>query len=381
MLKKALDKARAYIDALTINSAINKPAEIVSTWGKHFSWDNEKRQNSRAYLYDWSYYNGVVFEGLHYVFNVTGERVYADYVIEYLNHLIAEDGSWVQLEQGPAAGYNKAHGVDCYKTASMLLDYYDLTGDNRYLVVADELYKDLQEAKAIHTSEDLGGNYYHQWQSIPKYSVWLDGLYMAQPFMAEYAARFDKAELEKIADRFKWVDENMFDEEKEIYFHAASSTYNSGGYWLRSIGWYIAAMVDVMEYMSEENRASMGKSIVRLIKGMLPYRDKATGLWSNYVVGAPDKANNRLEVSGTSLIVYAIFKAINNGWLDKSYSDIAEQAFVSMCENNIRGENLTDICFIGAPGKDNATFYDNEGKGVGPFIMAYAEALRFTRER
>ena len=381
MLKKALDKARAYIDALTINSAINKPAEIVSTWGKHFSWDNEKRQNSRAYLYDWSYYNGVVFEGLHYVFNVTGERVYADYVIEYLNHLIAEDGSWVQLEQGPAAGYNKAHGVDCYKTASMLLDYYDLTGDNRYLVVADELYKDLQEAKAIHTSEDLGGNYYHQWQSIPKYSVWLDGLYMAQPFMAEYAARFDKAELEKIADRFKWVDENMFDEEKEIYFHAASSTYNSGGYWLRSIGWYIAAMVDVMEYMSEENRASMGKSIVRLIKGMLPYRDKATGLWSNYVVGEPDKANNRLEVSGTSLIVYAIFKAINNGWLDKSYSDIAEQAFVSMCENNIRGENLTDICFIGAPGKDNATFYDNEGKGVGPFIMAYAEALRFTRER
>jgi len=381
MLKKALDKARAYIDALTINSAINKPAEIVSTWGKHFSWDNEKRQNSRAYLYDWSYYNGVVFEGLHYVFNVTGERVYADYVIEYLNHLIAEDGSWVQLEQGPAAGYNKAHGVDCYKTASMLLDYYDLTGDNRYLVVADELYKDLQEAKAIHTSEDLGGNYYHQWQSIPKYSVWLDGLYMAQPFMAEYAARFDKAELEKIADRFKWVDENMFDEEKEIYFHAASSTYNSGGYWLRSIGWYIAAMVDVMEYMSEENRASMGKSIVRLIKGMLPYRDKATGLWSNYVVGAPDQANNRLEVSGTSLIVYAIFKAINNGWLDKSYSDIAEQAFVSMCENNIRGENLTDICFIGAPGKDNATFYDNEGKGVGPFIMAYAEALRFTRER
>ena len=174
---------------------------------------------------------------------------------------------------------------------------------------------------------------------------------------------------------------HLIDEEKEIYFHAASATYHSGGYWLRSIGWYIAAMVDVMEHMSKENRASMAKSIVRLIEGMLPYCDKETGLWSNYVVGEPDQANNRLEVSGTSLIVYAIFKAINNGWLDKSYSDIAERAFVSMCENNIQGENLTDICFIGAPGKDNATFYDNEGKGVGPFIMAYAEALRYINKQ
>lgn len=381
-MEGALDKARAYIDALTINSAINKPADIVSTWGKHFSWDNEKRQNGGApYLYDWSYYNGVVFEGLHFVYDVTGEKVYADYVTEYLKHLIAEDGSWVQLEQGPAAGYTKAHGVDCYKTASILLDYYDITGDSRYLTIADELYKDLQEAKPAYTSEDIGGNYYHHWRTGPKYSVWLDGIYMAQPFMAGYAARFDKAELDKIADRFKWVDENMFDEEKGIYFHAASATYNSGGYWLRSIGWYIAAMVDVMEYMSEENRIAMEKSMVRLIEGMLPYRDKASGLWCNYVVGEPNNTNNRLEVSGTSLIVYAIFKAINNGWLDVSYSSIAEKAFVSMCENNIQGENLTDICFIGAPGSDNATFYNNEGKGVGPFIMAYAEALRYIQEK
>jgi hypothetical protein len=81
-LKAALAEAKAYIDALTINSSANDPATVVGNFGKHFTWDNEKRENSKSYLFDWSYYNGVVFEGLEYVYEVTGEEVYKDYVIE-----------------------------------------------------------------------------------------------------------------------------------------------------------------------------------------------------------------------------------------------------------------------------------------------------------
>lgn len=378
-LTKALDKAKIYIDNLTINNPVNAPVDVVSTWGRYFTWDNEKREERAAYLYEWSYYNSVVFEGLQYVYDVTKDAVYSDYVTDYLTSMIEPDGSWTQLEQGPAAGYNKEHGLDCYKTASMLLYQYDITEDERYLKLADELYKDLMEAKKTYTSADIGGNYYHTWKSVPQYAVWLDGLYMAQPFMARYAARFDKAELEDISKRFTWVSENMYNPETEIYFHAAGADKNSGGYWSRSIGWYIAAMADVMECLDDAQRAKMVKEMEKLLDGMVAYQDKETGMWSNYVVGTPDGGNNRLETSATSLIAYAIMKAVNNGWLDEKYVDMALRGFVGMCENEIKGNDLCDICFIGAPGSLNATFYDNEGKGVGPFIMAYAEVLRYSR--
>lgn len=378
-LEGALGKAREYIDNLTIRNPLNAAGEVVSTWGRYFTWDNEKRQDDKPYLFDWSYYNGVVFEGLDYVYHVTGDKAYADYVIEYLSNLIEPDGSFRRLEKGEAAGYHKEHGLDCYKTASILLDAYDITGDERYKKKADELYKDLIAAKEKYTSASIGGNYYHTWADKPKYAVWLDGIYMAQPFMARYAVRYDKAELDQISARFTWVAENMYNPEKEIYFHAANADNNSGGYWARSIGWYIAAMADVMECLDGDKLTRMQGELKKLVDGMLAYQDKETGMWTNYVVGAPDGADNRLETSATSLMVYAVMKAINNGWLDRSYTEMAVRAFTGMCEREIRGKDLCDICYIGAPGSANATFYDNEGKGAGPFIMAYAEVLRYSR--
>lgn len=379
-LEEALENARVYIDDLTINSPVNAPGKVVSTWGRYFTWDNEKREDKKPYLYEWSYYNSVVFEGLDYIYDVTGDTMYSDYVTEYLSSMIESDGSWTQLANGPAAGYNKEHGLDCYKTASLLLDYYDLTGEERYLTVADTLYQDLIEAKEQYSAENIGGNYYHTWASAPEYAVWLDGLYMSQPFMAEYAARFDEAELDNIASRFAWIGENMYNPDTKLYYHAAGADKNSGGYWLRSIGWYAAAMADVMDYMEGDNLTAMQTQLEKLLDGMKAYQDSESGMWSNYVTGKADEKNNRLETSGTALLSYAIMKAVNNGWLDDSYADMGLQAFTGICANELDGDNLSAICFKGAPGSDNATFYDNEGKGAGPFIMAYAEVLRYSEK-
>ena len=88
-LEASLNEAKSYIDGITINNSSNDPATVVKTFKKHFTWDNEKRENSKSYLFDWSYYNGVVFEGLEFVYEVTGESVYKDYVMEYMSSLIA----------------------------------------------------------------------------------------------------------------------------------------------------------------------------------------------------------------------------------------------------------------------------------------------------
>ena len=384
-LSTALTAAKEYIDALTINNSSNDPATIVSNYGKHFTWDNEKRENSKSYLYDWSYYNGVVFEGLEYVYDETEKAVYGDYVEEYMSSLIASNGTWAKCKNNSSkecAGYNSTHGADCYKTASLLLDMYERTNDSRYLTIAKTLYTDLDNAAKTYSLSNAGNNYRHTWASDSNPDLWLDGLYMILPFRAEYAKYIgDTEELDLIVDRMQWVSDNMYNESKGLFYHAAdSATSNSGSYWLRAIGWYAAAIVDIMDSMEGENLEAMKKQLVKLVDGMKACQNASNGMWLNNMA-ISQSSTNPYETSGTALVCYAVMKAVNEGWLDASYADMAILAFEGICNEKLDGKNLTDICFKGAPGSGNSTFYDNEGKGVGPFIMLYAEVMEYVNDQ
>ena len=384
-LSAALAAAKQYIDALTINNASNDPATVVSNYGKHFTWDNEKRESSKTYLYDWSYYNGVVFEGLEYVYDETEEEVYGDYVEEYMSSLIASNGTWAKCENKSSkecAGYNSTHGADCYKTASLLLDMYERTNDSRYFTIAKTLYTDLDKAAKTYSLSNAGKNYRHTWASDSNPDLWLDGLYMILPFRAEYAKYIgDTEELDLIVGRMQWVSDNMYNESKGLFYHAAdSATSNSGSYWLRAIGWYAAAIVDVMDSMEGENLEAMKKQLVKLVDGMKACQNASNGMWLNNMA-ISQSSTNPYETSGTALVCYAVMKAVNEGWLDDSYADMAILAFEGICDDKLEEDTLTDICFKGAPGSGNSTFYDNEGKGVGPFIMFYAEMLEYVNNQ
>ena len=380
-LTASLNKAKTYIDGITINNSSNDPATVVKNFKTHFTWDNEKREDSKTYLFDWSYYNGVVFEGIEYVYEVTGESVYKDYVIEYMSNLIASNGTWAKCSNNSSkecAGYNSSHGADCYKTASLLLDAYEMTKDNRYLTMAATLYADLDNAAKSYSLKNAGNNYRHTWSSDPSPDLWLDGLYMILPFRAEYAKYTgDQDELDLIVSRMQWVSDNMYNSSKKLFYHAAdNASSHSGTYWLRSIGWYAAAIVDIMDHMEGDNLEAMKAQLVKLVDGMKVCQNASNGMWLNNMA-ASQSSTNPYETSGTALVCYAVMKAVNNGWLDESYADMAILAFNGICNEKLSGSNLKDICFKGAPGSSNSTFYDNEGKGLGPFIMFYAEVLKY----
>ena len=380
-----LEKALSFIDGITVDNSSNDPSTVVSKFGTHFTWDNEKREEGKSYLFDWSYYNGVVFEGIEYLYEVTKDEKYADYVIEYMSSLIAEDGTWATCSNNSSkecAGYNSTHGADCYKTASLLLDAYEMTDDERYLTMAATLYADLDSAASKYSLKNAGNNYRHTWATDPTPDLWLDGLYMILPFRAEYAKYIgDTDELDLIVDRMQWVSDNMYNSSKGLFYHAAdSASSNSGTYWLRSMGWYAAAMVDVMDSMDGENLEAMQAQFKKFVDGMKAVQNSSNGMWLNNM-NASYSSSNPYETSGTSLVCYAIMKAVNNGWLDASYADMAVLAFNGICNEKLDGDTLTDICFKGAPGSSNSTFFDNEGKGVGPFIMFYAEVLEYVNSQ
>ena len=102
-------------------------------------------------------------------------------------------------------------------------------------------------------------------------------------------------------------------------------------------------------------------------------------MWTN-LADQPATETNRLEVSGTAMMVYTILKGIRRGWLDESARDAAVKGFVAMAEEKLVDEMLTDI-YLKATA-DNTNNYErsdyylpDEGKGLGPFIMACSEML------
>lgn len=393
VMEQNLNTALSYINGLTLNNSSNNPASVVSKFGSQFTWDNEKRESAnKSYLFEWSYYNGVVFEGIEDIYDYTGDSDYRDYVEAYMNAMIASDGSWAKCTSGntskEAAGYVDYHGADCYKTASLLIDMAkDANGtvntNSKYYKRATAIYNDLTTGTgSSYSKADLGYNYWHSnWnsQTAPTYKVWLDGIYMIQPFMAEYAYYSnDTAQMAKILQRFQWLYNNDRNATTGLYYHALNSASNYCNYhWTRAIGWYAMAVVDVMQYMSGSQLDTMKVILKDLVDNMLPYQDASTGMWANLCNKAVT-STNRLETSGTAMMAYTIAKGINNGWLDESYAQYAEAAFAGMVQNKLSGSNLSDIYFkASASGSDNyqttSNYYTNEGKGVGPFIMAYAQ--------
>lgn len=391
-IQASILKAKNYVDALTIRSTHNVPKEIVSDEHKFFSWDNEKRTPSvKPYLFDWSYYNGVVMEGLYDTYEARPDEgaEYKNYVLEYLNAMLVTDENGVHHLNRSLAGYVDHHGADCYKTAALVMKAFD--ENPAYAEVMAELYCDLTDPKHVnskgdivvekYTEDALGNNYWHCWAGgqPPKYKVWLDGIYMLQPFLAHYAAKIgDTKQLAIINERLNWVADVML-APNGMYYHACNSREDVCAYhWTRAMGWYAMAMVDVMEVLPECYIEERKAALKLFADGMLKYQDES-GLWAN-LADQPVTETNRLEVSGTAMMIYMLLKGVRKSWLNESYREPAIKAFNAIVNTKLHDNILEDIYLKASANNTNnyeipEYYLPDEGKGSGPFIMAYSEML------
>ena len=377
-MSEAMQRARAFIDALTVDAPSADPKAIVEDEDRFFKWDNEhrSRKNGKAFLYHWSYYIGVVMEGLYYMYEAgQGER-YRDYVKRYL-HAVETDG---QLNRH--AGYVVGHGLDCYKTASLLPFF--CSEDAELSRLADSLWHDLNDVNAPFAPQELGFNYWHCWDDgkPPRYRVWLDGLYMGQVFMARYARmKSDLPSLRRIAGRLDWVNRELKNPANGLLYHAGNGRDDVCPFhWLRACGWYAMAQADVIECLEGEDRERLSAAFAAFLDAMLPYLDADSGMWLNLIDQAPGNGNLP-EASGTAMLSYAMLKGARLDLIPARYATLGAQVFESLTRHSLKGDALTDVYLVAAAsGLDNYRRLDyympQEGKGVGPYIMAYAEMLK-----
>ena len=111
------------------------------------------------------------------LYKVTDNKKYFDFAEKYIDHRIEEDGTIV--------GYKKEElNLDNINEGKNLFTLYDLTGKEKYAKATEKIYQQILEMPR--TKE---GNFWHK--MIYPHQVWLDGLYMAQPYYMEYEKRFN----------------------------------------------------------------------------------------------------------------------------------------------------------------------------------------------
>lgn len=347
----------------------------------------ENYQNAKS---NWNYEDGCVLMGISLLYQVTGDEYYKNFIVRYMKQFINEDGS--------INYYNKEHyNIDNISTGKILFFLYEETKEEKYRLAIETLMDQLRSQPR--TKSD---NFWHK--KIYPNQVWLDGLYMAQPFYMEYETKFNqKKNYNDIISQFKNVRKFLFNEEKKLYYHgydeariqywANKDTGLSSNFWLRAVGWYIMALIDTMEKISKEifeHYKTLETLFKESIKGILLYQDKETGLFYQ-IIDRADIENNYLETSGSAMIAYGLLKGCRLGVLQKEkYQAVGEKIVMSLLNNKLVEEDgimkLKDICSVAGLGPDNTRdgsvlYYlsepvvCNDQKGVGALIMAYAQML------
>lgn len=339
----------------------------------------------------WNYIDGCMMTSLMSLYQETKKEKYIDFVKSYIDYYVNEDGTIL--------GYDPSkYSTDDICESRILFDLYQLTKKEKYQKAIQLTY---QQVLNHPRTED--GNFWHK--KIYPNQVWLDGLFMALPFYTQYETyQNDKKNYEDILLQFKNVRKLMFNEDKKLYYHgydaskkifwADKDTGLSKNFWLRALGWYVVAIVDVASFMDDSSIVNheLKPLLKEAIDGLLQYQDAKTKLFYD-VIDLVDEPKNYLESSGSSLVSYAILKGTRLGLLPQSYLKIGQEIFNGICDQFLSEKdgdlNMKGIVLVSGLGPENnlrrdGTFdyymsepiVENDAKGVGPLIMAYTEMLR-----
>lgn len=340
----------------------------------------------------WDYTTGIFSYSLLKLGERTGDATMITYAARMVESYIQPDGSIATYK---ADEFN----LDMVTSGRALQICYEQTHDERLKTALGLLLHQL--AHQPRTSE---GGFWHK-QRYPD-QMWLDGLYMASPFLAHAGnMRGDPAALDDVAKQILLVDRHTYDAKAGLFYHAWDEkrvqswadpvTGHSPNFWGRAVGWYAMALVDCLDDLppSHPDAEAISDVLRRLADGVARHQGKSSGLWWQ-VLDQGDRPGNYLESSASSMFVYALAKGVNRGYLSREkYLPVVLAGYTGLIRDCVRvGDdrlvNLTRVCEVaglgyttasGRPRDGSYAYYlsepvvENDLKGVAPFILAGLE--------
>ncbi|MBN2806904.1 MAG: glycoside hydrolase family 88 protein [Prolixibacteraceae bacterium] len=313
--------------------------------------------------------------------------VYFQYFRNYFDHFIDSEGEIHTYEL-------QAYDLDDVFPANGLLTLYEKTGEEKYLLAVHEIITQFNGQPRTKS-----GAFCHK--KIYDGQLWLNSAYMYGPFLARYANMFNQPQwFDTICFQLKNIYEHTIDTSDGLMVHAwdetrtqkwaSAETGKSPNKWGRGMGWYLMALVDVLQFLPADHpeKAELSAMLEHLSEALLKVRDKETGLWYQ-ILDRGNEPYNYIETSCSAMIIYAYAKASTLGMLPPKYHDVAREAFLSLTNRFVKtgSDQLPTLTNISGPAglgikahRDGSFEYyinqkqiDNEPKGIAPLIMAAIE--------
>ncbi len=328
----------------------------------------------------WNYIDSCMILAVIRLYKLLGDKRLLDYVAKFTNCYVDENGDIPTMN---SLDYN----LDNVNGGRNLLWLYKKTNQKKYLLAAGKIINQLENQPRLKC-----GNFWHK--AIYPNQIWLDGTYMAFPFMAEYAVSYDKLKLiSDIISQLENIRKLMKDEKTGLYFHgfdetrstvwADSSSGLSKNFWLRSIGWLCAALADLCEILPECD--VFRDMLTKLLTSLFVYANEDGTFFQ--LPALRTLKGNYPETSGTLLFAYSAIKAYRLKIVGESIKSAGIKAFSSVMKKYIGEEEnglptLENICLTAGlgMGRDGSAEYylsekitQNDAKGIAPLLMAYTQ--------
>ncbi|TDD94129.1 glycoside hydrolase family 88 protein [Flavobacterium cellulosilyticum] len=365
--------------------------QVTQKWSERMAFSIMKKYPEAWQIDDhaepkWDYKIGMILTAFEKLYHTTKNPKYYEYIKGYADVLIDDKGAFKKFDP-------QDHNIDFINAGKILFNLYDTTKSQKYLIALKTLRRQFDD----HPRTPSGG-FWHK--KIYPNQMWLDGLYMGEPFYARYTAEFENNEkLNDVALQFELLHQHAFDKKTGLYFHAWDEskqmpwadkrTGTAPHIWLRALGWYGMALVDVLDYFPKNHpkQKELVLYLNQLATAVSKYQDQS-GLWYQ-VPDLGTRKGNYLEASGSSMLVYALAKGVHKGYLPSNFELTATKGFDGIIKNLIKIDDdgqmhITQVCASaglgGIPYRDGSfEYYINEkikvdnSHGLGAFLLAAIE--------
>ncbi len=382
-----------------------RPFENYSEW----MVASEMNRVSEPYLLDfankprWSYVMGIELEGMLDVYEKYKNPEVLAYLKRYPEKMISD--------KGDITGYKyEDFNLDNVRTARFIYRMQQLDPSEGKALALKTLFKQLENQPR--TKE---GVWWHK--AIYANQVWLDGIYMGLPFytMAAPELKGEKKARKKYwndaVDQMTKTDTRTYDDKTGLWKHAWDETHTafwadsltgqSKHTWSRALGWYVMAMIEVLDVLPQDydRRNEIIGLFQKAMAAVVKHQDKKTGVW--YDVMDVDDPSNYLEATASSMFAYCLLKGARLGYLSADYKEAGKRAYQGIIDEFVRVDadknmHLTQCCAVSGLGPAPGPYVDkpnfkrdgsfeyymsepiraNDAKGVGPFIWASLEMER-----
>lgn len=330
------------------------------------------------------YHQGVFLSGMEKTYRLCRDERYMEYIKSWVDSIIDYKGDITKFNPGQ---------LDDLQPGILLFPLLERSGDPRYKAALDTVAYYM----AGNPTCENGGFWHKAWY---RYQMWLDGLYMAGPFLAQYGAAYDRPDLiEQDVRQAQLMEQVTRDDRTGLWYHAWSEnrlvswadaeTGRSPEFWGRSIGWVPVALLDELDFIPAENTAAreeLARIATSLLTALLPFQDKESGMWYQ-VVDKGDQPDNWLETSCTCLYVAGLMKAVRLGLMDRSVLDAAVRGYQSVVrrlEYDEQGVRIGGVC-VGTGVGDYQHYIHrptsvNDLHGVGAYLIMCVEVAQTMAE-